>query len=405
MKDIALSTIARVLVIILQLINVKLYTNYLDAGQLGIYFFLLSVSYSANALLFVPVDYYQQANLAKVMHTSGGIRPLLHFNAKLAWYYISFVLLLVAVIAAVKPDYAIATLLAAMLAYALYAVQALRNALNNLEHRSYVSVSFVQEAVIKVVVFFLLVKYFQTNWLLLIIAWVISLVLTGCYLVYKANRHQLLYCSCEYKIHAKEVFSFSYPFSIGAVCNWLQLQGYRLILVPLGFAEEVGVFATLSSIGSAAIGAASLIYNQQFTPLIYKTAGLYTSRYIQGAFVVILGVTLASIGLGEFMVKVLTNPDFVQHWALLLFGVVTDGANLIIGALVIHVTLKSDSRKIIAASLGGLVGVALCFGLLYWADKISTATIGIPLLVSQWIAALLLYLIYTKIERKQTAKM
>lgn len=399
MKDAALNAVARVLVIFLQLINVKLYTNYLDAGQLGIYFFLLTVSYSANAILFVPVDYYQQANLAKVITASGGARSLLSFNGRLAAFYLSFSLSAVATCAVTKPDYTVYVTLVVALAFALYAVQALRNTLNNLEHRSCVSVSFIQEAVLKVLLFYILVRYFKADESLLIDAWLISLGLSGSYLFYKAYKYRVFVASCAYPIRAKEVFNFSYPFSIGAVCNWLQLQGYRLILVPLGFAEEVGAFATISNIGSAAIGAASLVYSQQFTPLIYKTSGQYTSKYLKGAIAVIISVVLVSAVFGEFAVRLLTNSGFEQHWILLLFGVITDGGNLVIGALIIHITLIGNTKKIFASSLVGLISMSVCFGWLYWSSKISILTIGAPLLISQWAVVYYIYSLYIRTAR------
>ena len=162
----------------------------------------------------------------------------------------------------------------------------------------------------------------------------------------------------------------------------------------MGFAEEVGVFATLSNIGSAGIGAASLIYSQQFTPLIYNTSGQYTSKYLKGAIALIIVVALVAFGMGEFMVSILTNLDFAKHWRLLLFGVITDAANLLIGALVIHITLTGDTKKLISVSILGVVSVIMIFSLLYWFSNISIVTIGIPLLFSQWIVVLYLFSIY-----------
>jgi len=399
MKGAGLNIVARVLVIVFQLVNVKLYTHYLDAKQLGIYFFLLAVSYSANAILFVPVDYYQQANLAKVIDASGGARPLLNFNGRLAALYLCFSLLAVTTCAVIKPGYTVYAALIVGLAFALYVVQALRNTLNNLEHRSCVSVSFIQEAVFKVSLFYILVRYFAADESLLISAWLVSLGLSCIYLSYKAYRHRIFIASSAYRICAKDVFNFSYPFSIGAVCNWLQLQGYRLILVPLGFAEEVGAFATISNIGSSAIGAASLIYSQQFTPLIYKTSGQYTAKYLKGAIAVIISVTLVSVVFGELAVRLLTSPGFEQHWKLLLFGVITDGGNLIIGALMIHITLIGNTKKIFASSLVGLLSMTACFGLLYWMSKISILTIGAPLLISQWAVVYYMYSLYIRTVR------
>lgn len=399
MKEIAFNSIARALVIVCQLINVKLYTNYLNAEQLGMFFFLQTISYSANALLFVPVDYYQQANLAKVISISGGARPLLNLNGRLAELYLCCSLWLFLACLVIKPGYTVYVALGVTLAFALYAVQALRNTLNNLEHRNCVSLSFIQEAILKVLVFYILVQHFAADEILLLVSWLVSLALSACYLIYMTYKYRIFSSLCAHKIYAKDVLYFSYPFSIGAVSNWLQLQGYRLILVPLGFAEEVGMFATLSSIGSAAIGAVSLIYSQQFTPLIYKTSGQYTAKYLKGAFAVIITVALVSSGIGEFMVKMLTHPDFVQHWKLLLFGLITDGSNLFIGALTIHITLTSDTRKIISFSMLGLLAMIICFSLLYWSSTISINTLGVPLLFSQWLVVLSMYSMYKNNEQ------
>jgi len=400
MNDIAFSSLVRVFVVAFQLINIKLYTNYLDAEELGIYFFLLSVSYSGNALLFIPVDYFQQSILAKVKSATGGAKSILNFNGRLAALYGCFSLLIVAICAIFAPSYAYGAILATALAFAIYANQALRSTLNNLEHRSCVTVSFVQEAFIKVLIFFVLVRFIQADFALLVLSWLGALVFSGMYLVHKARTYQIFAGSDTYPIKAKEVFEFSYPFSIGAVCNWLQLQGYRLVLVPMGFAEEVGVFATLSSIGSAAIGAVSLVYTQQFIPLIYKTAGHYTARYLRGAVAVIAGVALVCLVLGEFMVSLLTNSSFIQYWALLMYGVITDSAYLVGGAMVVHLTLLGNTKRLIQYAWVGLVSMALCFGLLYWVDALSITTFGVPLLVSQWIGVLIMYIDYKKLVPK-----
>lgn len=395
-KSIVLNTTARVLVVVFQLINVKLYTHYLNAEQLGMYFFLLTVSYSANAVLFIPVDYYQQANLSKVMTAYGGAGSLLNFNGRLASFYLFFSTIVVVAFAIIEPSYTVFVILVAVLAFALYLVQALRNTLNNLQHGNCVSISFIQEAVFKVLFFFILVRYFKADESVLISAWIISLGLSGSYLFYITYKYHIFSCIHVHQIYARDVFYFSYPFSFGAVCNWIQLQGYRLILIPLGFAEEVGLFATVSNIGSAAIGVGSLIYSQQFTPLIYKTSGKYTSNYLKGAIAVIISVALVSFGVGEFMVSILTNPAFSKHWELLLFGVITDGGNLLIGALVIHISLTGNTKKIILFSISGLLSMIITGTILYWFSRISIVTIGIPLLFSQWFIVLYMYTTYKK---------
>lgn len=386
MKSLALSSTARILVIVFQLINVKLYTSYLNAEQLGIFFFLLAVSYFANAFLFVPVDYYQQANLSKLMRETGGLRPLLIFNGKLVSAYGIISIALIIICFLIAPHYGLSALLVAALAISLYIVQALRNILNNLEHRDCVSFSFIKEAALKVCAFAFLAQLITPSEEILIFAWIVSLAVTTIYLVYQSYRYNLFNgVGTGIVIQTKDVVRFSYPFSIGAVFNWLQLQGYRLVLVPLGFTEEVGVFATLSSIGSAAIGAMSLIYSQQFMPIIYKTNGQYTTKYLKGAITLILAIALVAWGTGEFVVGLLTRTEFAPTWGLLLYGIFIDGANILIAALAVHMTLTADTEKIIFSTFIGVLAVVTSFGMMYWSSTISLMTIGIPLLFSQWI--------------------
>ena len=63
MKDFLFIAFSRAVIVGAQLVYVKLYSNFLSNHELGLYFFLNTVSYSLNAFLFVPIDYYQQAKL------------------------------------------------------------------------------------------------------------------------------------------------------------------------------------------------------------------------------------------------------------------------------------------------------------------------------------------------------
>ncbi len=384
MRSLAFNSLARALVIIFQLVNIKLYTNYLTANELGVFFFLMAVSYSSNAILFVPMDYFQQAKLVRVMTEFGGARSLLIFNGKVIGSYIVFVLLLVIGTIIIYPKYTIYIGLVMLLALALYIVQALRNTLNNLSHGTHVSISFMQEALIKVVFLYILAQLVKPDAALLIISWLLSLGITAIYLMIIATKKKIFSGLDVYSVSSKDVFRFAYPFSIGAVANWLQLQGYRLALVPLGYSEVVGVFGTIAGIGSAAIGAASLIYGQQFSPRIYQSKGGYTNTYLKGALVITVVILFFSYFLGEFVVGLLTGLHFISHWKLIIFGVLTDAANLFVGAIAIHISLVSSTKKVIASAVLGLLSMIIFFALLYFSGAVDVNTVGIPLLLSQW---------------------
>lgn len=404
MKEIGFITIARVLVVVGQLINIKLYTNYLSVGQLGLYFFLLTVSYFANALIFGPIDYYQQAILRKINQASGGIRPLLMLNLKLISYYCLVNIVAVTILALQFPQYISQFILATSLAVAIYIVQALRNTLNNLDYQRIVSFNFVQEAVIKVVIFLLLVKFFQPSELLLMVAWLISLLACAIMLLLRAKKYGLFRCTKQQLIQSKEVFYFSYPISVSAVANWIQLQGYRLVLVPMGYAEIVGIFATVASIGSAAMAAAATIFNQAFSPNIYKTAGRYTATYLRNATLLIAGILFATLLMGDHIVRMATSSAFQSYWMIMIYGVLIDACNLIAGALVVHITLKLNTKKIMHSSVIGVISLIGSFSFFFLTQNLTVHTIGLPLLFSQSIVIAYMYLEYRKCKFNRTTQ-
>ena len=102
MSSLLLNTASRLVVIVSQLIMIKLYTVNLPIDQIGIYFFCLAVSYSANTLIFIPLDYYQQANLRRILGLTGSVRSIFDLNllvmlvficcvlAITLWFYYSF---------------------------------------------------------------------------------------------------------------------------------------------------------------------------------------------------------------------------------------------------------------------------------------------------------------------------
>jgi O-antigen/teichoic acid export membrane protein len=392
MKDVGLITLARFVVIVCQMINIKLFTTYLSVEQIGLYFFLLAISFFSNALIFGPVDYYQQAKLSKVINATGGIRPLLTFNLKLIGIYFVVLVLVAAIAGLAAPQFLPHIILAAALAVALYVAQSLRNVLNNLGHKNDVSLNLVQEAVVKIIVFVLLIRHIEPSELILMAAWLITLIASVATLSLKAKNYGLFTCTEEQVVLSKEVFHFSYPISVGAVANWMQLQGYRLILVPLGYAEIVGIFATVASIGSAGMAAAATIFSQAFTPNIYKTSGAYTVTYLRNAALLIGAILLSAIVLGELIITLVTNPIFKPYWSVMLFGVLTDASNLIIGALAIHITLTGNTKRMMNSSFIGAAALLAGFSVLFFTKYINEYTIGAMLVFSQFVVVA--YMLY-----------
>ena len=189
-----------------------------------------------------------------------------------------------------------------------------------------------------------------------------------------------------------EVIKYCYPLSFGALLNWGQVQGYRIILVPIGYAEEVGIFSTIANIGSVGMNAVSQIYSQQFTPSIYKTNGKSVGKYLLGSFLVISIVTIFGYLFGEYLVSHLTNSTFTNHWIIIIFGILIDGFNLMIGSLIIYITITSSPSKLIIPFLLSIIVMIITICILYTINNIYISTIGIPLLTAQ--ITMLIYLLW-----------
>jgi O-antigen/teichoic acid export membrane protein len=360
-----------------------MYSNYLNAQQLGMYFWLVTASYFGNALIFAPLDYYQQANLKRIIEKSGGIKPFIRVGAIIVLAYVGMVIIISSICMIIIGKYATAVLIAGLLSVLLYLNQSARNILNNLGRKNDVLNSLLLEAIVRIIVYFGIIKFISSSEIVTVAAWVLALCVSLAALAYRFYFHRLLNESNKISINLQDVFYFSYPISIGSMCNWIQLQGYRLILVPLGFTEVVGVFATISGVGSAGMSAVSTIFSQLYSPNIYKTFGAYTKTYLKYSGVLILCIFIGSLIFGKFAVQFVTNNSFGNYWGLMIFGVLTEGGNLIIGALTIHTTLKGGTEKIMIASLVGLITLVAVFIPLLILNQINVISIGVPLILAQ----------------------
>src|SRR3954470_1701630 len=105
--DTLLAIVSRIVVIGAQLGYVKLYSNRLDNHELGLYFFLFTVSYSLNAFLFVPLDYYQQSKIYNYLRSDISLKSLFTFNRKCLTWVALLTLGLVVVLLPFRVDLAI----------------------------------------------------------------------------------------------------------------------------------------------------------------------------------------------------------------------------------------------------------------------------------------------------------
>lgn len=399
MKGISLNITARIIVVICQLLCIKLYTTSVTPSELGYYFFLISLSYSINSLIFIPLDYFQQANIRKNNKTPSNLKSLMILNKKICAIYLAAAVMLILISTFIFNSHTNKLIIILALAYILYVTQCLRNTLNNLQHQKEMSLSFIIESTSKIIIFSMFISYVKPTAETILYTWILSLVLTTFYLYRSAKKIGLFIkwdAQPAENVAIKDVAIFAYPLALSAFFNWIQLQGYRIILVPLGYSEAVGIFGTISAIGSSAVGAISLIYTQQFSPKIYHTKGKYTLTYIKGAIVAIFCVAVTLALTGKFITTLLTTNTLVEHWELILYGVFIDGITMLIGAFSIHCTLQNQTKLIILPTLAGVISGVSLFTIFYLLDFITTHTIGIPLIITQFLIFMYLSILLKK---------
>jgi predicted aconitase with swiveling domain len=380
----------RILAIFGQTALLKLYTHYLKPDQLGKYFFYLTVSVSLNALLFVPIDYFQQAEVFRLERKGKSLAGLLKLNAKL--------LLTVGVIFAViltaccflKISFLGALCVIAALPVTLYASTAAKNFLNNRHDQMLVVGMFVAEIPVKFLVFEIMVRTGQVGPLTPLVATIASYVVVAAAVLPRLRSHISRFKGEEQPVNLWNTIRFSAPISFASIMNWLQLQGYRLVLVPLGYSEAVGLYATTAMIGNSGMNGAGTVYSQIYLPRIYQTEGKYLGTYVRQLLLLTAFVFCVSITLRSLIVRLVTNGRFLAYGALIGYGVLIEAGNFVIGALVIKLTIDHNTKAQIKANVAATITVPTLFFILYLVHRLTVFTIGIPLVAAQIVVVAIL---------------
>lgn len=376
-------SIARALVILCQIINIKLYATYLSASDLGVFFSLVTFSYMVSCIFFNPIDYYQQSKIVECIKKDNHINALFLLNKSLIVRYLLSVLLFSLVIFLLKKALFLYCLLGFFWALLLYLVQSTRNAINNLGHVWYFSASLVFEAVLKVLLFVGIIQFTSPNINILLFVSLLSLLVTFCILYIKLRVYMPDRPDFESDINNSEIWDVSFSLSVSSILNWIQAQSYRLVLLPLGYSDIVGVMGVVGGIGSSAMTAVSTIYAQTFTPKIYQSGGAYTSSYLRNGAFFFVAVFLIFIFFGKDIVTLLTTSTYRDYYYLLLFGCITEGVNLFMGALVVHLTIYQNTKKLVLPNIIGVLSLLVLGGFLILFDDVSAYTISAVLMISQ----------------------
>lgn len=386
-------TFFRVLTIILQLVFLKIYSNYLSIYELGLYYLFMTLSYSFNAIFLVPLDYFQQSKLYLLKNEKKSISSFLPINIFVFKVSVILLVFIEIIIYIIDSSFLLVGIILVLFALVSYANNLLRGFLNNFEYRRNAIYTLLVESTLKILLFWVAIQFFSASSTLLFFTTTISMIIICLALILILIKKEEFKYTNRNCFKFIDIYHFSYPISFGAVINWIQLQGYRILLAPMGHIETIGLYATVANIGHTGMNAASTVYGQLFVPNIYKTNGEYIKKYIGFAILVILFVLFVGMIFSETLVVLLTSNKFAEYSYLIGYGILAESGNFIIGGLSIYLTIHNLTKKTIIASWIGLLSFVSVFFILYLKDFLSVWTIGLPIVLSQLFVAIYLYYI------------
>jgi len=378
-----LLALMRVMAIVGQIALVKLYTHYLRADQLGHYFFYQSISYFMNALVFVPVDYFQQAEAFRLKDEGYSLSSLYRMNGRIIAVVLSAGLLICSSFFYINRSEILPLIVALFMSISLYGSTAVKNFLNNQGDQLLVVSLLFLEVPLKFIMFWGFIRFGWVSATTPLISSVIALGLIAAFTFIRVQHHARKYQSRIKETDYKHLMQICFPTSLASIMNWLQTQGYRLVLVPLGFAELVGIFATVSAIGNSGMNGAGNVYQQIYLPRIYQTGGKYLPKYLMNLCAMILFVLIVGLALRKQIILLVTNSRFVPYGWLIAYGILLEAGNFAISALVVKMSIKNDTKAQIAANILATIAVPVVFLLLFVLHIVSIYTLGIPLVAAQ----------------------
>ena len=334
----------------------------LPLEQVGLYYLYVTLSYLANALIFVGADYHLQ----RVLHDLSEKKSI---NLPELFKYFSLILipgfLLVlgfgmAYMYATSGTGLIVGIACASLASMTFLSALMRNLLQLANMATKSAMVNLFEQIMRLSITVAAVRAGYHNGESIIAANAIGALLAatmGIGLIYRYMTRDNRIYFFGYKKLIKNII----PIGSSGLMNWMQLQGYRpYINYAFQRPDLIGAVSFLSSLGSTAANACLAILGQIWIPKQYASRGAATSRYFKIAVASIIGLALASLPAGWVFLHFTNHLDLMPCVFLVPVGVLVEGGNTLIGIHTNHRNATGQPLWIIPiATLGGIIITAL----------------------------------------------
>jgi hypothetical protein len=379
-SDFAIVTL-RVMSLVSGLAYVKVYTGELTVDEIGTFFYLSTLSYALNALVFLPVDFYMQARIAEFASVpAAAIRRLILVTLAAglvgcALVSAPFVYMHKLQIADLPWLYAVAAL--------LYLCTSLRNLLNNRSSPVLVSIMMLMESAGRVLGFVALAAVLGRSARTLMISSALALALELIVILWQCPRRLSFTAEPRRLDPPSTIVSTAIALAGGAICNTVQLQAYRVAYPLFGLSGTSGIYGVVANVGASAMAACASIYSQIETPKLYQSQGRSIEGFVKLAIALSLAVLLVAMVLNSFLIRHLTQEKYVAYSLAIGFGVIIEACNLITGGYAVCLMFYQRAGALLNLHvLGTVVSVVGCFATLTWYPR-SPMLIGAVLAGSQ----------------------
>ena len=372
-----------------QLIVVKFYASYLHSEELGHLYLLFTISYVLNAALLVPIDLLLQPIALEYWKRCKSLSAVWRAHLHIILFFICCALILEFSFSYYDFGYFGYTTLLVVLALTQYWIGFARKYLNNINKEAVSVFISILDPAARATTLLITAYYGKINALFALLSAVLALILVSIIIIFWFFKKGLL----QYHQEAKDfkVMGLTkgiYHFSISGITNLLQLQGYRLILVPMGFSSEVGIFALMTQFGSTATASAGTVFTQMLQPSVYANHFENFSKYIKSIYGFIFAVLISVALLAPFIAYYFTRPEYIKYSPLIIVGVLCEGANLLIGGYGIRAAISQNTKGTAKASIYGLIYFLILFAFLIFSEILNVWSIGIPLVTAQYVTVI-----------------
>lgn len=391
MKKIAKLAFLRSIAIFLALASNFVFIRHSSVSEIGHYYILVTISYFGNALFFVPFDLILQRQIAakKTMETASTSGIAEYFLKTIPPGFLGITLLYCTYCMGTRSHFDWKELLlCSALSISMYCSLSGRNLPQLFSLPLITNTGQIIEGLLKVGGASILTYNQRLDAAGMISVSAIGCALAGITSIYLLSRRIESGKHENYLSSWRDLINRTIPIGVSGITNWLQLQGYRLILAttPTGVIA-VGTASFMTNLGSMGANAFFSVLSQIYVPKQYTTGIKATRKYINIIFILTIGMAITSIPAGLFFLVISNKSELSAFVYFVAIGVLIEAGNAIVGACINHAN-QMGSRYwyiSIAGAAGMLTTLAGLLGSKFFPDLY--ICIAFSLIIGQIITA------------------